>query len=481
MESTNVDDIAIELNKPRSSSHDSHNSKESGKSGGSQSHIIGMATPGKRKFLGQTMGFELRTPKKLQFEGAEGENEELEVLKCVLTFGKERAPTIVPKGQGRHVSSHALLEEVLLSRLHGQDVEDAMDIVQNTVKEYVDQSSPGMQQFNQFVDKVKLDLKSKGIVSKNERKSIYDADRIIPKKASETVLRLEEILSSLPAGDSSIEALNAALESARTTEQIANQRSELISPMESRNKTKKADLWAHQQAIINVTKAAMITLNHMEGIAFTGLSPRTSQQLGAEGANTANIMRKFRNGEIGDEEQPYSKVPELMLGLLDYPKEDIITRSRNVGKIPTKIVEDFYHHLRRHEKLCYDSFESLSAIDSEERTKIRKALLEQVLDSGWGEYLKKYGSEKNPNKILERYELGLHLSNERVDLVTKSASQESKHLKSVLNQSDIATKEMTIHTNDEVIAARKIEGQFAKMILKRRTEGVENKGGELEI
>ena len=63
--------------------------------------------------------------------------------------------------------------------------------------------------------------------------------------------------------------------------------------MKTRNKTKKADLWAHQQAIINVTKAAMITLNHMEGIAFTGLVPKTSQELGSEGGRISSIMEQF--------------------------------------------------------------------------------------------------------------------------------------------------------------------------------------------
>ena len=237
--SANLGDVTLEeaaQPKLRSSSHDSDGSK---KSGDSESHIIGMATPGKRKFLGQTMGFELRTPKTLQFQGAEGETEELEVLKCVLTFGKERAPTIVPKGQGRHVSSHALLEEVLLSKLNGQDVEDAMDVVQQTVTEYVDERSPGMRQFKQFIQQVKGDLKLKGIVSKEERKAIYDADKTIPQKAGETVLLLEGILGTLSEEDASREALNAALESAKATQQLAHQKSELVSQWKLETKPRK--------------------------------------------------------------------------------------------------------------------------------------------------------------------------------------------------------------------------------------------------
>ena len=483
--SADLADIVLEeasQPKLRSSSHDSDGSK---KSGDSESHIIGMATPGKRKFLGQTMGFELRTPEKLQFEGTEGETEELEVLKCVLTFGKERAPTIVPKGQGRHVSSHALLEEVLLSRLNGQDVEDAMDVVQQTVMEYVDEGSPRMRQFSQFIRQVKGDLKSKGIVSKDERKFIYEADKAIPRQAAETVSRLEEIIKSLPEGDATRETFNSALESAKATQQIAHQKSELVSPMETRNKTKKADLWAHQQAIINVTKAAMITLNHMEGIAFTGLVPKTSQELGAEGGKISSIMEKFRSGEIGVGRNSYAKVPKLISDLLDYPKDDIIRRSTEAGKDSAKIVEDFYQNLRRHEKLCYDSFECLGEIDSENRAGIRREFLKQILDSGWAQYLKQSGAEKNPKKVLERYELGLDLSHEgEIHLVTKSTSQESRHLKDVLKKPNLATDEIELHTNDKVVnaAAQKI-GSFAKAVLQRRAEKaareVKSKGGEL--
>ncbi len=123
-------DVILQSAAPAKSRSPSGESEESKNSGGSESHIFGMATPGKRKVLGQTMGFELRSPHRLA-TGTAGE--EADVLKCVLTFGKERAPTIMSKGQGRHVSSHALLEEVLLSRLQGQDVEDAMDVVQQTV------------------------------------------------------------------------------------------------------------------------------------------------------------------------------------------------------------------------------------------------------------------------------------------------------------------------------------------------------------
>ncbi len=143
----------------------------------------------------------------------------------------------------------------------------------------MDESSLGAQQFNQFVVQVKNDLKSKGIVSKDDRKAIYDVDETIPQRSSEIVAHLTSALDLLPDGDAKT-AISEALKSARETHQLAAQRNELISPMETRNKTKRADLWAYQQAIINVTKAAMITLNHIDGMAmppfFKTLSPSSN-------------------------------------------------------------------------------------------------------------------------------------------------------------------------------------------------------------
>ncbi len=255
--------------------------------------------------------------------------------------------------------------------------------------------------------------------------------------------------------------------------------------METRNKIKKADLWAHQQAIINVTKAAMITLNHMEGIAFTGLVQKTAKDLGAEGGRISSIMEKFRNGEIGVGRNTYSRVPELILGLLDYPKDDIIQRSTEAGKDPTQTIKDFYQHLRRHEKLCYDSFECLGRISHEDKAEIRERFFKNILSSGWDEYLRQSGAEKNLKKALERYESGLDLSHEgKIHLVTKSTSQESRHLKDILKKPNLATNEIELHTNDKIIdaAAHKI-GSFAKAVLKRREEKVamaaEGKGGAL--
>lgn len=135
-----------------------------------------------------------------------------------------------------------------------------------------------------------------------KRHTLFDIAQEIDSQKSEQSIQKNPITGNFFPYLRTYIPFSSARESLHEIEKLynhTNQRSELVSPMESRNKTKKADLWAHQQAIINVTKAAMITLNHMEGIAFTGLHPRTAQELGAEGANTANIMRKFRNGEIG--------------------------------------------------------------------------------------------------------------------------------------------------------------------------------------
>ena len=80
---------------------DSGNKSDGEKSAKSDQYYMGFPTPRKSKFLNQTISFEMR-------EGA-SEHE----TRCVLVFGSDRAPTGAKKGQGRHVSSSALLIEVI--------------------------------------------------------------------------------------------------------------------------------------------------------------------------------------------------------------------------------------------------------------------------------------------------------------------------------------------------------------------------------
>ena len=127
----------------------------------SENYIFGMATPGRRKIPGQIVEFELRSPTAIEIEDTKGGIQESAMIKCVLKFGKDRASTVIPRGQGRHVSSHALLQEVLISRLDGCDVEVAIDILYDTVLQYADGNSKGTEQFVEFVLKVKKIWKSR--------------------------------------------------------------------------------------------------------------------------------------------------------------------------------------------------------------------------------------------------------------------------------------------------------------------------------
>ncbi len=355
-------------------------------SGGSSIHStqfhMGFSTPLKSKFLGQTIDFDLR-------EGTQ-ENE----VRCVLVFGKDRAPTIVKRAQGRHVSSSALFIEAIKSRTDGLDIEEAIDEVVKLVLEYGQDGSQGIVQFNQFVEQRKKKLKSEGILTQKDREAVYNYEK-------EQTKHLQALINSV-----SQMSQPGLLQDLQEIKKLLEAKQEILSPLESRNKIKKCDLWAHQGYLIDVIKAGVVVLNMMENSAFEGLTQKTRGELASEGGVTGAIVKKYRGGNIGATIDT-SKIAQDMAKLFDYPTDDIIKKSRDKKKDNSAIIEDFYQVVRRHEKLFYDSFKCIRDLPEEDILGIREEFFSQILRTKWGKELPKLGDKKTANQRFARYSSGL--------------------------------------------------------------------------
>jgi hypothetical protein len=375
-------DLAEKIISQNQEEQERSRSGSGGSSGHSAQFNMGFSTPLKSKFLGQTIDFDLR-------EGTQ-ENE----VRCVLVFGKDRAPTIVKGAQGRHVSSSALFIEAIKSRTDGLDIEEAIDEVVNLVSEYGEESSKGMIQFKKFVEQRKDKLISEKVLSKQDREKLYklETEEIkklsvsidLARKASQTQLLQE------------LEAIKQSME----------ERHGILSPIENRNKIKKCDLWAYQGCLIDVIKAAIVTLNMMENSAFEGLTQKTRSELASEGGVTGAIVKKYRSEDIGVTIDT-SKIAQDMAKLFDYPVDDIIEKSRAEKKDKSVIIEDFYQAARRHEKLFYDSFKCIRDLPEKNILAIRQAFFSQILRTGWEKKLPKLGDKVTAKQRFSRYSSGL--------------------------------------------------------------------------
>jgi hypothetical protein len=357
-------------------------SDSEGSSGHSAQFNMGFSTPLKSKFLGQTIDFDLR-------EGTQ-DNE----VRCVLVFGKDRAPTIVKGAQGRHVSSSALFIEAVKSRTDGLDVEEAIDEVVNLVFEYGKETSEGMIQFKKFVEQRKDKLILEKALSKQDREKLYKLETEEIKKLSALIdLAREASQTQLLQG---LEAIKESIE----------ERHRILSPIENRNKIKKCDLWAYQGCLIDVIKAAVVTLNMMENSAFEGLTQKTRQELAREGGVTTGVVGRYRSGNIGATINA-NKIAQDMAKLFDYPVSDIIEKSRHEKKDDSAIIEDFYQATRRHEKLFYDSFKCIRDLPEKNILAIRQAFFSQILRTGWEKELPKLGDKVTAKQRFSRYSSGL--------------------------------------------------------------------------
>lgn len=396
---------------------DSGNKSDGEKSAKSDEYYMGFPTPRKSKFLNQTISFEMR-------EGA-SEHE----TRCVLVFGSDRAPTGAKKGQGRHVSSSALLIEVIKAATNGLDVEDAVEAVVNLVREYGDESSVGMRQFEQFVAQRQGLLQEKGILTKAQRKDKYDKEIKVPKDLEESIAELETIQSTTGTD------LSKTINDLKSQKFSVEEQYRILSPLDNRNKIKKADLWAHQECLVDVVKGALVTLNMMENAVFDGLVQKTRTELATEGGITTGVMGKYRRLGPDDDIDP-TEVAQDMNKLFDYPTNDIITRARDENKTDAKIVEDFYQSARRHEKYFFDSFQVLNDLSEEDKNIIRTQFLKETLDEGgWLGALSTIQQQALNREYVEAtYNQGIIQEEGKYKLVTKFNVNESPLLKAVLER-----------------------------------------------
>jgi hypothetical protein len=366
---------------------------------------MGFSTPLKSKFLGQTIDFDLR-------KGTQ-ENE----VRCVLVFGKDRAPTIVKGAQGRHVSSSALFIEAIKSRTEGLDIEEAIDEVVKLVLEYGQDVSQGIVQFNQFVEQRKERLKSEGVLSQKDREAVYNCEK-------EQTKQLQALINSV-----SQISQPELLQNLQEIKKLLEVKQEILSPLENRNKIKKCDLWAHQGCLIDVIKAGVVVLNMMENSAFDGLTQKTRPELAREGGITTGVLNKYRKGNI-DDPIDADKIAKDMTRIFDYPVEDIVRRSKDGKKTNQNIVEDFYQAVRRHEKLFYDSFKCIRDLSEDDMLEIRKDFFSKVLDTGWRDKLIELGN-KSKDKYF-KYSSGLVFKDGCYILKTKFNVNNSTLLEKVI-------------------------------------------------
>lgn len=418
MEKSDIEESTLDQKDPSERSRsDSGNKSDGEKSANSDEYYMGFPTPRKSKFLNQTISFEMR-------EGA-SEHE----TRCVLVFGSDRAPTGAKKGQGRHVSSSALLIEVIKTATNGLDVEDAVEAVVNLVREYGDECSIGMQQFEQFVTQRKSLLQEKGILTKAQRKDKHDKEIKAPKDLEESIAELETIQST--AGID----LSKTINDLRSQKLNIEEQHRILSPLDNRNKIKKADLWAHQECLVDVVKGALVTLNMMENTVFDGLVQKTRTELAREGGITTGVMGKYRGLGADDDIDP-TEASQAMSKLFDYPTNDIITRAKQEEKTDSRIVEDFYQSSRRHEKYFFDSFKVLNELPEEDKANIRSKFLTEVLiNQGWLSKINELQHSSLTQEDIESiYCQGIIQEEGKYKLVTKFNVNESPLLKAALEK-----------------------------------------------
>jgi hypothetical protein len=382
--------------------------KSSESSAKSETHKISPDTPNKVTLLKQqTISFELLPEK----DPNTGEHL-IDGFRCVLNFGKERPPTIVPKSQGRHVSSYALFIETIQSRLEGKDIEEAIDMVEEIILEYIDESAKCVEQFKEYTQNRKLALKLTGIISKEDRKEIYQIEETkIPDEIAALKNNLETGLRHLDQNPHVKQHIEEALKRLLSIVELRNQKDEILPPLEMRNKVKRADLWKYQQCLVDTIKAGMVVLNRMDGVAFTGIEKKTPVELGSEGQGASVAMASLRKIDPGHAST--ENIVSQMIKLFDYPLEDIKTKARGDQKSDQDVVGEFYQVLRRHEKFCYDSFSGFRNLGETDRSQIRIRFLTEILKQEGGEWEKFLDnndkSNKNLTSKLKRYKSGIEL------------------------------------------------------------------------
>ena len=155
----------------------------------------------------------------------------------------------------------------------------------------------------------------------------------------------------------------------------------------------------------------MVVLNRMEGVAFTGIKKKTAAELGSEGRAASDAMASLR--EIDPNQIDAADIVSQMMKLFDYPFKDIKAKAEEDKKSDQDVVEEFYQALRRHEKLCYDSFSGFRGLDENDIKQIRQQFLEDILDQEneeWSNFLDNHDKSNKTIKLkLDKYSGGIEI------------------------------------------------------------------------
>lgn len=316
--------------------------------------------------LSQTLGFGInRQNGKVEFE---------------VEFGTQRPGGV----QDRHISAYMLMLEVFKSRLTGMEVENAIEAIPEIVKEYIE-DSPGMRQFLDYARQQQDLLAMQGVLTKEERKQVYEIECATLGYLQTYAHSLEERLkdeNSKPIRNSDlVEFLEKSLKDHQDILTQEKEKWEIISPMDARNKYKEADLWKYQECFANTLKAAVVTMNKMEMVSFAG--QETASDRGTQGQAIKEAAARLRDrssweGEFVDLEQNTTDI----ITLFDYPKPeiDILPKDR-IDRTALHVVNKLFN---RHMKLIYDSFDGLRRLDTETLTKVMSDSFDSFKEGqGW--------------------------------------------------------------------------------------------------
>jgi hypothetical protein len=333
-------------------------------------------------------------------------------LDVYLILAKKDLQLIVAKSQGRHVSSYALFIETIQFRLEDMDIEEAINMVEEIVLEYVDENAECIKQFQEYVKNRKLALKLSGVISKEDRKEIYQIEETkIPDRIKELERNLKLSLQHCEQNPDAKKHIEEALKDLSSIIELRDQKDEIISSLEMRNKVKRADLWKYQQCLVDTIKAGMVVLNRMEGVAFTGIEKKTAAELGSEGRAASDAMASLR--KIDPNQVDIEDIVSQMMKLFDYPFKDIKAKAEEDKKSDQDVVEEFYQALRRHEKLCYDSFSGFRDLDKTNINQIRRRFLKDILDQEneeWSNFLDNHDKSNKALKLkLAKYSGGIEI------------------------------------------------------------------------
>lgn len=314
--------------------------------------------------LSQTLGFGVnRQNGKVEFE---------------VEFGVQRPGGV----QDRHISAYMMMLEVFKSRLTGMEVEDAIEVIPEIVGEYLVEDSPGMKQFLDYSRQQKDLLALQGVLSKDDRKQVYDIECATLSYLQNYTHFLEERLKSenekVTKNSGLVEFLEEDLKNHTDLLAQEEEKREIVSPMDSRNKYKEADLWKYQECFSSTLKAAVVTMNKMEMVSFKG--EETAVDRGKQGVDIKNAAARLR--DKGNWEEAFIDIRQNINDIItffDYPKSEVKKLSEDMVD-PEQVSRLF----NRHMKLTYDSFDGLRDMDQSKISNIMRGSFSKFKEKqGW--------------------------------------------------------------------------------------------------